>query len=176
MRFVPTALPGVVEVLLDPIVDERGSFARAYCEDEFAAAGLPLMGVQCNLSVNRWRGTLRGLHYQAAPAAETKLVRCVRGRMFDVAVDLRPDSPTFCRWIGVELDARHGNALFIPEGFAHGFITLADDTSVFYLMGARFSPGHGRGVRWDDPAFGIAWPEMPQHMSERDAAYPDFQP
>lgn len=176
MKFIPTRLPDVLEIRLDTMADARGSFARAYCEDEFAAAGLPPVGVQCNLSINTLRGTLRGMHYQEPPVSEAKLVRCVRGRMFDVAIDLRPDSPHFCKWAGVELDAALGNALYIPEGFAHGFITLADDTAIFYQMGARFVPGAGRGVRWDDPVFAIEWPAEPLHIAERDATYPDFTP
>jgi len=174
MRFVPTPLPGVVAVELEPHADARGSFARAYCEDEFHAAGLAPVGVQCNLSANPQHGTLRGLHWQADPAAEAKLVRCVRGRAFDVAVDLRPGSPTFRRWHAVELDSGRGNALYVPEGCAHGFLTLADDTVLFYQMSVPYRPGLERGARWDDPAFAIAWPEAPRHIAPRDVAWPDF--
>lgn len=175
MKFFPTALPGVMRVELEPHVDERGAFARGYCETEFLAQGLAPVGVQCNVSLNRLRGTLRGMHYQDAPHEEPKLVRCIAGRMFDVAVDLRRDSPSFRQWIGVELDAVRGAALYVPSGCAHGFITLADDTTVFYQMGAVFVSDAARGVRWNDSAFGIAWPIAPVAISERDASWPDFR-
>lgn len=176
MKFVPTAIAGVVQIELQPQTDERGSFARTYCESTFRAEGLDPVGVQCNISVNAKRGTLRGLHYQAPPSREAKLVQCVRGRLFDVAVDLRPDSPTFRRWFGTELDAGQGGALYIPGGCAHGFLTLADDTAVYYHMGSEYAPALERGVRWNDPAFAIAWPFEPRHISPRDAAFPDFMP
>lgn len=174
MRLTPTALDGVFLVEGEPVEDERGSFVRLYCEDVFAAHGLAPVGVQTNLSVNPRRGTLRGLHYQVQPSAETKLVRCVTGRIFDVALDLRPGSPTHRRWIGLELDGRRPNALYLPRGVAHGFLTLADDTAVHYAMGACHTPALDRGVRWNDPAFAIAWPAEPVLMSRRDAAFPDF--
>lgn len=176
MRFAPTAIPGVLQIELEPQADERGSFARTYCESTFRAHGLEPVGIQCNISVNAKRGTLRGLHYQAPPAEEAKLVRCVRGRLFDVAVDLRPDSPTFRSWLGLELDAERGEALYIPRGCAHGFLTLADETAVYYHMGTEYTPDLARGVRWNDPAFAIAWPFAPLHVSGRDAAFPDFAP
>jgi dTDP-4-dehydrorhamnose 3,5-epimerase len=176
MKFRHMQIPGVVRIDLEPQTDERGSFARTYCEATFRAHGLEPVGIQCNISVNAKRGTLRGLHYQAAPAEEAKLVRCVRGRLFDVAVDLRPESPTFRQWLGVELDAEAGEALYIPRGCAHGFLTLADDTAVYYHMGTEYAPALARGVRWNDPAFAISWPFAPLHLSDRDAAFPDFAP
>jgi dTDP-4-dehydrorhamnose 3,5-epimerase len=174
MRVLATEIPGVMVVEAEPRSDDRGSFARYHCPDAFAAAGIPFAPVQTSLSRNPKLGTLRGLHHQPAPHAETKLVRAVRGRMFDVAVDLRPDSPTHRRWVGVELSAANQRALFIPEGVAHGFLTLEDDTDVLYQISPAFSPGHEAGVRWDDPAFAIAWPARPKLLSERDASYPDY--
>jgi len=174
--FRPTEIAGVHIVDLEPIADARGSFARSYCADAFAAAGIELAVAQTNLSRNTKRGTLRGLHYQAEPAPDPKLVRCTAGRIFDVAVDLRPASPTFCRWVGAELDGERQNALFVPAGCAHGFLTLSDDAEVTYLMGAAYVPELARGVRWNDPAFAIAWPFPPAVMSERDATYADFDP
>ncbi len=174
MRFTPTAIAGVVVVDLDPISDVRGSFARLHCPDEFAQAGYGFIPQQTSLSRNVKAGTLRGLHYEGQPHTEAKLVRATRGRIFDVAVDLRADSPTFRNWTGVELDAESGRALLIGEGMAHGFLTLEDDCDVLYQINRIFEPGHGRGVRWNDPAFGIEWPRLPSVISERDAAYPDF--
>ena len=173
MRFHPTALEGVLEIRVAPLGDERGLFARTYDEALFARAGLPTRWPQCNTSWNRCRGTLRGLHYQAEPHPEPKLVRCTRGRVFDVAVDLRPGSPGFCRWVGIELCAETRNALFIPAGLAHGFLTLEDESEVFYQMGENYVAELARGVRWNDPAFAIVWPAVPAVLSERDAAYPD---
>lgn len=174
MRFVQTDIAGVVLVEAEPHSDERGFFARLHCPEEFEAAGHPFAPAQTSLSHNARAGTLRGLHYQPAPKAETKLVRVVRGRIFDVAVDLRPDSPTHRRWTAAELSARTGRALLIPEGVAHGFLTLEDETDVLYQISPLFQPGHEAGVRWDDPAFGIEWPQAPQVISERDASYPDY--
>ncbi|HEY0437267.1 MAG TPA: dTDP-4-dehydrorhamnose 3,5-epimerase family protein [Phenylobacterium sp.] len=173
MRFSPTAIAGVVLVEIEPREDERGSFARVQCPDEFAAAGHPFQPAQTSLSRNPHAGTLRGLHYQPAPFAETKLVRAVRGRIFDVAVDLRSDSPTYRRWTAAELSADDANALLIPQGVAHGFLTLEPDTDVLYQISPAFTPGHEAGVRWDDPAFAIAWPAPPRLISGRDANYPD---
>jgi dTDP-4-dehydrorhamnose 3,5-epimerase len=175
MRFLPTPIAGVVVVETEPHSDERGHFARLHCPDEFARAGLGFAPAQTSLSHNRRAGTLRGMHYQAAPHAETKLVRAVRGRMLDVAVDVRPDSPTFRRWFAVELSHDNGRGLFIGEGLAHGFLTLEDDTDVLYQISPMFTPGHDRGFRWDDPAFGIEWPMAPRVISDRDARYGDFQ-
>jgi dTDP-4-dehydrorhamnose 3,5-epimerase len=176
MRFTATELPGVVVVDAEPRTDERGAFARLHCPDEFAAAGHPFAPAQTSLSRNPRPLTLRGLHYQRAPHAETKLVRCVRGRIFDVAVDLRPGSPAYRRWTAAELSADNARALLIPEGVAHGFLTLEPDSDVLYQIAPTFTPGHEAGVRWDDPAFGVAWPARPALMSQRDATYPDYRP
>jgi dTDP-4-dehydrorhamnose 3,5-epimerase len=173
MRFTQTAIDGVVIVDLDVVGDERGSFARLHCPDEFAAAGHSFTPLQTSLSRNLRARTLRGLHYEAAPHEEAKLVRSVRGRIFDVAVDLRVDSPTYRRWTGTELSAENGRALLIGKGVAHGFITLEDETDVLYQIDRIFTPGHGKGARWNDPAFGIEWPAEPLVISERDATYPD---
>jgi dTDP-4-dehydrorhamnose 3,5-epimerase len=173
MQFAPTKIAGVVVVDIEPRSDERGAFARLHCPAEFAAAGHPFEPAQTSLSRNPHAFTLRGMHYQPAPHAEVKLVRAVRGRMFDVLVDLRPQSPTYRQWVGVELSAENGRALLIGEGIAHGFLTLETDTDVLYQISPAFEPGHEAGVRWDDPAFGIAWPQAPALISARDAAYPD---
>lgn len=175
MRFTETEIPGVVLVETEPHEDARGAFARLHCPREFADAGHPFAPVQTSLSRNPHVGTLRGLHHQPAPHAETKLVRAMRGRIFDVAVDLRPDSPTHRRWTAAELSAVNARALLIPAGVAHGFLTLAPDTDVLYQIAPAFQPGHEAGVRWDDPAFGVAWPAAPALISERDAGYPDYR-
>lgn len=174
MIFRDTEIEGVRIVELEPQTDERGFFARSFCAEEFAAAGVEMQVVQTNVSRNTSRGTLRGLHFQAEPAPEPKLVRCTAGSVFDVAVDLRPASPSFCRWAAIELNAEAHNGLFIPAGCAHGFLTLSDNTEVTYLMGAAYVPELARGVRWNDPTFAIAWPFEPVTMSDKDAAYPDF--
>jgi dTDP-4-dehydrorhamnose 3,5-epimerase len=176
MLFAPTALPGVLVIELAAQHDERGTFARTFCEDEFARAGLAFRPKQMNLSQNPRAATLRGLHYQAAPHGESKVVQCVRGRIFDVAVDLRAASPSHRRWFGIELSPGLRRMMFIPEGCAHGFITLADDSDVLYLMGQSHEPAAQRGVRWNDPAFAIAWPAEPAVISPRDQAFPDYQP
>ncbi|MDP3856072.1 dTDP-4-dehydrorhamnose 3,5-epimerase family protein [Phenylobacterium sp.] len=173
MRFKATGIDGVVIVDLDAMSDERGAFARLHCPEEFAAAGYPFTPLQTSLSRNLKAATLRGLHYEASPHEEAKLVRATRGAIFDVAVDLRLGSPTYLRWTGAELSAENGRALLIGKGLAHGFVTLTDDTDVLYQIDRIFEPGHGRGARWDDPAFAIAWPVKPLVMSDRDAAYPD---
>lgn len=175
MKFTGTKIPGVTLVEAEPIADKRGFFARGYCVGEFAAAGLALNVVQINLSHNNRKGTLRGMHYQAEPKPEPKLVSCTRGAVFDVAVDLRPNSPTFRNWIGVELTDSNGTSLFIPPGCAHGFLTLTAKTRVNYLMGEFYEAQLARGVRWDDPAFGVDWPAKPTVVSDRDAGYPDFK-
>jgi dTDP-4-dehydrorhamnose 3,5-epimerase len=175
MRFSPTEIAGVVVVELTPVEDVRGLFARLHCPEEFAGAGWPFAPAQTSLSRNPAAFTLRGLHWQAPPYGEGKLVRAVRGRMFDVAVDLRPGSPTHRRWTASELSAENGRALLIPEGVAHGFLTLEPDTDVLYQIDRAFTPGHERGARWNDPAFAIQWPAAPAVISERDAAYPDFE-
>ena len=172
MRFIPTPLPGLFEVESEAHVDERGSFRRSWCAREFAQAGVDFQPVQASLSGNVRRHTLRGLHFQLAPHAEQKLVRCVRGCIRDVVVDVREDSPTRWQHYAVELDATRGNALFVPRGFAHGFLTLEDNTSVEYLIDAVFEPTSARGLRWSDPQLGIAWPAAPQVISDRDAAWP----
>jgi dTDP-4-dehydrorhamnose 3,5-epimerase len=174
MRFSETAIEGVIVVDVEPRGDERGSFARLQCPEEFAAAGHPFAPAQTSLSRNPRAGTLRGMHYQPAPHAETKLVRAVRGRMFDVALDLRQESPTYRRWVSAELSAENARALLVPEGVAHGFLTLEPDTDVLYQISPAFQPGHEAGVRWDDPAFAIAWPAPPALISPRDATYADF--
>ena len=175
MRFSAAGLPGVYLLDLERQEDERGFFARTFCEREFEAQGLPARYPQCNLSFNRRRGTLRGLHYQAAPHREAKVVRCSRGAVHDVVVDLREGSPSRGRWVGVLLDAESRRAIYVPPGFAHGFLTLRDETEVLYHMGEFYVPEAARGVRWDDPAFSIRWPFPPLVMSERDRGYPDFQ-
>lgn len=175
MRFSATPIAGVVVVDLEPRTDERGAFARLHCPEEFAAAGHPFVPAQTSLSRNPTAGTLRGLHHQPAPHAETKLVRCVRGRIFDVAVDLRPASPTHRQWTAAELSAETGRALLVPEGVAHGFLTLEPDSDVIYQIAPAYAPGHEAGVRWDDPAFAIAWPRPPALISPRDAGYPDYR-
>lgn len=175
MRFEATAIPGVVRVEAEPRTDERGAFARLHCPEEFAAAGVAFAPVQTSVSSNPRARTLRGMHYQPAPHGETKLVRVTRGRAFDVALDLRPGSPTHRRWVAAELSADNRAALFIPEGVAHGFLTLEPDTDVLYQIAPAYRPGHEAGVRWDDPAFGIAWPANPQLISPRDAQYPDYR-
>jgi len=163
----------------EPIRDERGWFARTFDAELFRAHGMDPAVVQSNVSANTRAGTLRGMHWQAEPHGEGKLVRCQRGAIFDVIVDLRPGSPTYCEWFGVELTADNGVQLFIPAGLAHGFQTLADDSEVHYQMTAAYVPDAARGVRWDDRAFGIAWPEPPggfRVISDKDRAYPDFAP
>jgi dTDP-4-dehydrorhamnose 3,5-epimerase len=172
MRFTPTALPGVWLIEPERIEDERGFFARVFCEREFAAHGLETRWVQCSVSFNRRQGTLRGMHWQAAPHEEVKLVRCTRGAIFDVALDLRPGSATFRRWTAAELTAANGRALYIPCGVAHGLQTLADDTEVCYQISEFYHADLQRGARWDDPAFGIVWPPGERILSERDARHP----
>lgn len=174
MKIAPTRIPGVMLIEAEGQVDGRGLFARTYDAATFAAAGLPTDWPQCNTSWNVRRGTLRGMHYQADPKPEPKLVRCTCGAVFDVAVDLRPDSATYCGWVGVELTADARDALYVPPGCAHGFLTLEDGSEVFYQMGESYAPELARGVRWDDPAFGIEWPFAPAVIGERDASYPDF--
>ena len=175
MIFTETSLAGASVIDLERNVDERGFFARSYCEREFEAAGLNPAVAQCNVSFNDAAGTLRGMHYQIPPSEEAKLVRCTAGAIHDVIVDLRPDSPTRLQWFGVDLTAENRRMLFIPEGFAHGFLTLEPNTEVFYQMSEFYAPGHARGFRWNDPAIGIEWPGEPAVISERDAEYPDFE-
>jgi dTDP-4-dehydrorhamnose 3,5-epimerase len=176
MKFIETALPGAVLVELEPHADERGFFARAWCAREFAEAGLDAALVQCNISVNSRPGTLRGMHFQQAPHEESRLVRCTRGALWDVVADPRPDSPSFGRWVAVELSAENRHMLYIAAGLAHGFQTLAPDTEVFYQMGASYEPSAQRGFRWDDPTFAIDWPLPQPIMSGRDRALPLLTP
>lgn len=176
MKFLPTPLGGAYVVELEPQKDERGYFARSFCREEFAQRGLKSEFAQCSVSLNHRRGTLRGMHYQMKPHQEAKLVRCTRGRMQDVIVDLRTVSPSFKQWLAVELSADNCRMLYVPEGFAHGFLTLADDTEVFYQISEVHHPESARGFRWNDPAFDIAWPEQVQVISDRDREYLDFQP
>lgn len=175
MIFKETPLAGAFVIELEERADERGSFARTFCEREFAAHGLPVRFPQSNLSRNRLAGTLRGMHYQLAPYAEAKLVRCTTGAIYDAIVDLRTGSPTRYQSFGVTLDARAGTALFVPAGFAHGFITLADDTQVSYQMGEFFNADAARGFRWNDPAFDLVWPREVTVIAQRDATYPNFE-
>jgi len=174
--FSPTPLAGAWLVDLDRREDARGFFARTWCRQEFEAQGLDTRLVQCSMSRNLRRGTLRGMHWQAAPHEEVKLVRCSRGAIWDVIIDLRPGSPTHARHFAVELTAESGRALYIPAGCAHGFVTLVDDSDVVYQMSEYYEPAAGRGVRWNDPAFGIAWPVTNPILHERDAHYPDYVP
>jgi dTDP-4-dehydrorhamnose 3,5-epimerase len=174
VKFSETTLQGAYVIELEKLSDDRGFFARAFCKQEFEAHGLNPRIAQCNVSFNRQRGTLRGMHFQAMPFAEAKLVRCSSGAIHDVIIDLRPESKNFKRHFAVELSARNGRMLYIPEGFAHGFQTLEADTEVFYQMSEIYSAPHARGVRWNDPAFGIKWPEADRIIIDRDRNYPDF--
>jgi dTDP-4-dehydrorhamnose 3,5-epimerase len=179
VRFAATRIDGVWIIEPEPIRDERGWFARTFDAQAFRERGMDAAVVQCNASFNARRDTLRGLHYQAAPHGEPKLVSCSAGAVFDVAVDLRPGSPTYCEWLGAELSPDDGRMLFIPEGVAHGFQTLRDDSLVIYQMGHEYVPDAARGVRWDDPAFAIDWPAPSsgaRTIAERDATYPDYTP
>jgi dTDP-4-dehydrorhamnose 3,5-epimerase len=175
MIFTPTPLSGAFVIDIAPIEDARGFFARTWAPEEFTRFGLDSTVVQCNASWNLKRGTLRGMHFQREPMAEVKIVRCTRGALLDVIVDLRKDSATYCRWTSVELSADNHRALYIPKGFAHGYITLTDGVEAYYHVSTPFSPAHAAGVRWDDPAFGIQWPFAPVVMSEKDRAWPDFE-
>jgi dTDP-4-dehydrorhamnose 3,5-epimerase len=172
--FTETKLAGAFLIEQDRKHDARGFFARVFCVEEFRAHGLNPEVSQCSISFNLRQGTLRGMHWQAAPKAEAKLIRCTRGAIFDVIVDLRPGSATRLQHVSAELDEDNGRMLYIPEGFAHGFQTLADDTEVFYQMTEFFAPDSGRGARWNDPAFGIIWPLPVPILNERDRSWPDF--
>lgn len=175
MRFIPTSLIGAYLIESELISDERGFFARTYCRDKFARKGLNLSLVQCNISYNKVSGTLRGMHYQKGPYPEAKLVRCTQGGIYDVIIDLRNDSKSFAQWFGVELTAENRKALYVPEGFAHGFLTLMADTEVLYQMSEFFHAECAAGVRWNDPVFAIDWPGKIAVISDRDAHYPDFK-
>ena len=175
MQFLETSLAGAFVIELERREDERGFFARAFCQDEFEQYGLDPRIAQCNLSYNLRRGTLRGMHFQVAPYAEAKLVRCTQGAAYDVLLDLRPDQPTFKRWVSVELSAANRRMVYLPEGLAHGFQTLEANTEMFYQMSEFYHPECARGVRWDDAAFGLRWPLPDPIMSERDRSYPWFE-
>jgi dTDP-4-dehydrorhamnose 3,5-epimerase len=174
--FTPTPLGGAFVIEPEPVSDTRGLFARTWCQRELEARGLEARIAQCSTSFNKKKGTLRGMHYQARPFAETKMVRCTRGSMYDVILDLRPDSPTFTRSFTAVLSADNRKTMYVPVGFAHGFQTLEDDTEVFYQISEFYSPEHSRGVRWDDPAFRIPWPPDERTIAERDRRYSDFSP
>lgn len=175
MVFTETELPGAYIIEIEPSEDERGFFARSFCRREFEAQGLDPALVQCNISFNRRRGTLRGMHFQRPPCQEAKLIRCTAGAIYDVIVDLRPRSPTFLRHVGIDLTAANRRMLYVPQSFAHGFQTLADDCEVFYQMSEFHVAAAGSGLRWNDPALAIHWPEEVTVISPRDAAYADFQ-
>ncbi len=175
MIFTETKLPGTYLISPEPVTDDRGFFARTWCQQEFREHGLVSDLVQCNISFNHRQGTLRGMHYQASPYGEAKLIRCTIGAIYDVLVDLRPTSPTFCQWTAVELTAQNRQMLYVPEGIAHGLQTLVDDTEVFYQMSAFYVAEAARGVRWNDPTFGVEWPLAVTVMADRDRQYPDFE-
>jgi dTDP-4-dehydrorhamnose 3,5-epimerase len=171
LNFVETPLAGLYVVEIEPRYDERGFFARSYCSEEFKANGFEREVAQCNISFNEKAGTLRGLHFQAEPHGEAKLVRCTQGAIYDVAVDIRPSSTTYLKWYSAELTSENRRMMFIPEGFAHGFQTLMDDSEIFYVMFESYHPESARGMRWDDPAFGIVWPLASRIISEKDRTY-----
>jgi dTDP-4-dehydrorhamnose 3,5-epimerase len=176
MKFIETLLKGAFVIELEKRGDERGFFARAFCKNEFNANGLNNEIVQINNSLSKDKGTLRGMHYQLSPKSEDKIVRCIKGSLFDVIIDLRSDSVTFKKWFGTELNAENRNMLIVPKGFAHGFITLEENTEAFYLVTEYYSPEHERGIRYNDPAFGIKWPIEPVVISDKDKNHPDFNP
>ena len=176
MIFTATPLAGAYVVDIDPVRDARGLFARTFCAEEFAGYALDTAALQCSVSYNPTKATLRGMHYQAPPYAEDKLVRCTAGSIFDVIVDIRTDSPSYGGWFGVELSAANHRALLAPKGFAHGFISLSDASEVLYMIFAHHVPAAARGFIWSDPQVGIAWPLQPAVISERDAAYPPLTP
>lgn len=171
-----TSLLGAYFIEIERIADERGFFARSYCEDEFAKYNLEPCTSQCNISFNKKKGTLRGMHFQKAPQEEAKLVRCTLGAIYDVIIDLRPNSPNYCQWFAAELTAENRGMLYIPKGFAHGFQTLEDNTEVFYQMSAKYSALHATGLRWNDPVFTIEWPTTVTNISPKDQNYPNFSP
>lgn len=176
MKLVVAGIDGLFRIPFDPKRDDRGFFARSFCKLSLADAGMDFEVVQANLSYNKAKGTLRGMHYQADPVPDPKIVRCVHGSIFDVVLDLRVGSPTYLKWEGFTLSGENRESIVIPPGCAHGFMTLTDDAEVFYLMGAPYEADLARGVRWNDPAFGIKWPMEPVSISERDASYPDYGP
>ena len=174
MTFHETRLPGVFEIHIEPKADDRGFFARTWCQAEFETQGLHPGLVQCSVFFNTRRGTLRGMHYQAQPHAEAKLVRCTRGAVYDVVIDLRPGSTTYKGWIAVVLSSDKRNMVYVPHGCAHGFLTMVNESEVFYQMSEFYCAEAARGVRWNDPAFQISWPGTVEVISERDRSYPDF--
>jgi dTDP-4-dehydrorhamnose 3,5-epimerase len=177
MQFSETPIKGAFVIDTEPIADERGSFSRLWCEREFAAHGLTTQFVQCNESFSKLKGTVRGLHYQIASHAEVKLVRCIRGAVYDVVVDMRPHSPTYLHWHGIELSSANRRMLYVAEGLAHGFMTLEDDSEVTYPVSQFYRPEAERGIRWNDPLFAIEWPTTSSlHISPKDLAWPDFVP
>ncbi len=176
MKFTETPLKGAFVMDLEKRGDDRGFFARFFCEREYQQHGLDHKIVKANTSFSKYRGTLRGMHYQLAPKGEDKIVRCLRGALLDVIIDLRPDSPTFKKHFKIELTAENRSMLYVPKGFAHGFITLTEDTEAFYLVTEFYAPECERGVRWNDPQFGISWPMEPVVISDKDRAHPDFKP
>jgi dTDP-4-dehydrorhamnose 3,5-epimerase len=174
MKFEETKLQGAFLVHIEPKHDDRGFFSRSFCQREFAEHGLNTSIAQANISWNDKAGTLRGMHFQYPPAAETKFIRCTRGALFDVIIDLRPESPTFGEHIGVELSADNHAALYVPERFGHGFMTLEDNTEAFYQVGEFYTPAEEGGIRWNDPTLGISWPRTPDVLSDKDKSWPDF--
>ncbi len=175
MKFIETEFDGAFIIEPEIIKDKRGFFARTWCEKEFGKHGLNKNLVQCNISFNGKKGTLRGMHFQLPPHAEAKLVRCTMGSIYDVIIDIRPESGTYKKWAGYELNSDNRKMLYIPEGFAHGFLTLEDNTEVFYQMSSEFIPESASGIRWDDPLFAIEWPKKPEVISNKDNSYPDFK-
>lgn len=176
MIFTETKLPGAYLIDIEKRGDQRGFFARGWCQKEFEAHGLIPRVVQVNISLSKQKGTLRGMHYQVAPYAEAKLVRCTRGALYDVIIDLRSDSPTYLQWLGAELTAENYRMIYVPEGFAHGFLTLADNTEATYQVSQFYTPEAEGGMRYDDPALGIEWPLAVRVISDKDANWPDFSP
>ena len=174
MIFTETKLNGAYVIEIEKLEDNRGFFARSWCQNEFKAKGLVSRVVQANVSSNKKKGTLRGMHYQLSPYEETKLVRCTRGAIYDVIIDLRPGSPTYAQWVGVELTAENYKMLYVPEDFAHGFQTLEDDSEVVYQVTQFYTPGSEKGIRWDDPVFSIQWPTDVQVISDKDKSWPDY--
>ncbi len=174
MIFKETSLVGAYEIELEKRGDERGFFARTFCINEFAAVGLETTFVQCNMSLSKDKHTLRGFHYQVDGAEEVKLIRCTKGSILDVIIDIRPDSPTYCQHFGIELTDKNHKMLYVPRGFAHSFITLEENTEVFYMVSNLYTPGKEKGIRWNDPLFNVQWPTNSPIVSEKDAQHPDY--
>ena len=175
MLFKETKLKGAFIIELEPIEDKRGFFARSFCQDEFKKHGIDFNIVQCSISYNKNKGTLRGMHYQSAPFEEAKLVSCTRGRIYDVIIDLRTNSNTYCKWLAIELSEENNKVLYVPKGLAHGFQALENNSIVFYQMSEFFNPEYSQGIRWDDPSFLVEWPISGKTMSEKDSNYPSFK-